>query len=111
MQLNLHTLSQQQGNGYSDTYTEPDFKAQSILIRVTAISVDLLGNIVFRLQHSPDDSNWSDVPSLATGNISTTGTTSITRDPAFACFDHMRLAWTFTNANSVTFYGAVLGVK
>lgn len=112
MQIILHASAQRQGTGNSDGYTEPDFKARSILIRVTAISVNLLGNITFRLQHSADgSSDWLDVPGMATGAISSTGTTNLTIDPGFACFDNLRLAWTFNNANSVTFYGAALGTK
>lgn len=111
MQLILHTSQQEQGNGNSTGYVEPDFKLRSILIKVTAISINLLGSITFKLQHSADGSDWLDVPNAATGNISAIGTTTLTIDPAFACFDNMRIAWTFNNANSVTFYGAVLGTK
>lgn len=111
MQLVLHPSAQEQGNGNSSTYIEPDFKIRSVLVRVTNISVNLLGSITFRLQHSADGSDWLDVPNAATGNISATGTTTITIDPGFACFDNLRLAWTFNNANSVTFYGAALGSK
>lgn len=111
MQLELHPSAQRQGNGTSEGYTEPDFKVRSILIRVTAISVNLLGNVTFKLQHSADGSDWLDVPNVVTGAISATGTTTITIDPGFACFDNLRLSWTFNNANSATFFGAALGSK
>jgi len=111
MQILLHPSAQRQGNGSSDEYIEPDFKARSILIRVTAISVNLLGSITFRLQHSADGSDWLDVPNMLTGAISATGTTTLTVDPGFACFDHLRISWTFNNANSVTFSGSALGTK
>lgn len=111
MQLIVHPSNQEQSTGSSEIYTEPDFKVRSILIRVTAISINLLGNITFKLQHSVDGSDWLDVPGAVTGAITTTGLTTITIDPAFACFNSMRFAWTFTNANSATFYGAVLGTK
>lgn len=111
MQLVLHPSSQEQSTGYSEIYTEPDFKIRSVVIKITAISVNLLGTITFKLQHSIDGSDWVDVPGATTQGINATGLTTITIDPEFACFNSMRLAWTFTNANSTTFYGAVLGTK
>lgn len=111
MQIVIHPSAQKQGTGSTETYTEPDFKVRSILIAITAISVNLLGNVTFRLQHSLDGSDWVDVPGAATGNLSATGKTTVTIDPAFACFDNLRFAWTFNNANSVTFSGAALGTK
>lgn len=111
MQVDLHVSAQEQGSGSSDTYTEPSFRARSMVIKITAISVNLLGTVTFKLQHSPDGSTWFDVPSMTTTGLSATGTTIVSVDPTFSCFDNLRLMWTFTNANSVTFYGAVLGDK
>lgn len=111
MQLILHESSQVQASGNSGLFTEPDFYVRSILIKISAISVNLLGNISFKLQHSSDGDDWIDVPNAATGNLSSTGTTTITIDPSFQCLNNLRLVWTFTNANSVTFFGAVLGSK
>lgn len=111
MQIDLHASGQEQGTSSSATYTEPGFRARSLVIKIAAISVDLLGTIVFKLQHSPDGSTWFDVPSMTTTGLSAVGTTMVTVEPPFSCFDNLRLAWIFTNANSVTFYGAILGDK
>lgn len=111
MQIDLHPSSQEQATGNTDTYSEPNFRARSMVVKITAISVQLLGTITFKLQHSPDASTWFDVPSMTTTGLSATGTTIVSVDPTFSCFDNLRLVWTFNNANSVTFYGAVLGDK
>jgi len=109
MQRILQPLAQRQGNGYSATYGEPGFRANSLLIRITNISVNSLGSIVFKLQHSADGSDWLDVPGLTTQGLSTVGATTVTVNPPFACLDYMRIAWVFNNANRVTFYGVMLG--
>lgn len=111
MQIPLHPSTQEQATGSSDTYVEPNFLVRSMVIQVTAISIQLLGNVVFKLQHSPNGSDWFDVPNVTTTGISATGSTTISVSPSFCCFDYMRIAWTFSNTNSVTFYGAVLGDK
>lgn len=111
MQIDLHASAQEQATGYSDTFTEPNLKARSMVIKISAISVNLLGTVTFKLQHSPDEATWFDVPSMTTTGLSATGTTIVSVDPTFSCFDNLRLAWTFANANSVTFYGAALGDK
>ena len=111
MQIILRDLEQSQSSNNSETYTEPNFKVSNLVIKVTGLSVNLLGSVVFKLQHSFDGSDWIDVPGLTTGAISVTGVTTLSIDPEFSCFDHLRLAWTFNNANSVTFYGVALGTR
>lgn len=111
MQLILHDLAQSQSSNVSATYSEPDFKISSLVIKITGISINILGSITFKLQHSFDGQDWVDVPNFVTGNITTTGTTTVSVDPSFSCFNHLRLSWTFNDANSVTFYGAALGNK
>lgn len=111
MQLILHELEQSQSSNNSTVYTEPNFKLRSLVIRVTAISINLLGSVTFKVQHSFDGNDWIDIPNTTTGAISATGSTTLNVSPEFSCFDHVRLAWTFNNMNSVTFYGAVLGNK
>jgi len=111
MQIDLHPSAQEQATGNSDSIMEPNFCARSVVVKITAISVNLLGTITFKLQHSPDNETWFDVPSMTTVGLSAVGTTIVSVDPTFSCFDNMRLAWTFNNANSVTFYSSVLGSK
>lgn len=111
MQIILHESAQRTATGNSGTYTEPDFKVRSIFIKVSQISLGLLGNVTFKLQHSENGEDWIDVPNLTTGGITATGNTTLTLDPSFATFDNVRLAWTFNNANSVTFIAATLGAK
>lgn len=111
MQVILHPSGQEQGTGSSDLFTEPGFSARSIIIKVSAISINLLGNVTLKLQHSADGTDWIDVPNAATGGLTGTGTTTVTISPAFECMNHLRLVWTFSNANSITFFGAALGTK
>lgn len=111
MQISLHDSAQEQATGNGITVTEPNFRARSMVVKITTVSVNLLGTITFKLQHSPDNAVWFDVPSMTTTGLSATGTTIVSVDPTFSCFDNLRLSWTFNNANSVTFYGAVLGDK
>lgn len=111
MQINLHTAEQRTTTGNGDVSTEPGFQARSLIVSISQISVNLLGSVLFKVQHSLDGSTWIDVPNLATSSLSTTGTVTITISPMFSTMDNLRLAWTFTNANSVTFIAAVTGDK
>lgn len=111
MQIILHDSAQRTATGQTTGYTEPDLKVRSLLIKVTQISVNLFGNVSFKLQHSDDGTDWTDIPNLITGTITAVGNTTLTLDPSFATLDHIRLVWTFANANSVTFQGTILGTK
>lgn len=111
MQLTLHESSQETATGNSTQWTEPGFEVRSLVIDVTQLSLNLLGNVMFKLQHSADGTNWFDVSNLATGNLTATGSVIVSLSDNFPTLNHIRLAWTFTNANSVTFTGVVLGVK
>jgi hypothetical protein len=111
MQLILHSSSQETTTGNSGDYIEPDFAAIALIINVSAISLQLFGNIVMKVQHSADGSNWFDIPNLATGNITATGALTVSLAGGFATGDHIRLVWTFTNANSITFTAFAVGVK
>lgn len=111
MQLTLHPSAQETATGSTNDYIEPNLQIRSIIINVSQISVNLFGNITFRVQYSPDGTNWFDVPNLATGNITATGVVIVSLAEDFPTLDHIRMAWTFTNANSVTFTGTISGVK
>ena len=111
MQLLLHASAQRTGTGQTDGYTEPDFKVRSLWINVSQISVNLLGSITIKVQHSENGSEWTDVPNLTTGGLSSTGKTTISLDPSFATLDNLRIVWTFNNANSITFTAIILGAK
>jgi len=111
MQLLLHSSAQETASGSTAAITEPNLSTRSIIIDVTQVSVNLFGNVTFRVQHSADGTNWFDVPNLGTGSITTTGSVIISLSQDFPTFQYIRLAWTFTNANSVTFSGYILGVN
>lgn len=111
MQVTLHSSAQETENGQTNEYVEPNLRIRSIVINVSQISVNLFGNITFKVQYSADGSNWFDIPNLATGNITATGTVIVSLSEDFPTLDHIRMVWTFNNANSVTFTGIVSGVK
>lgn len=111
MQIVLHPSSQEQGTGNGDTLTEPNVSVRALIVSITGISVNLLGNITFKVQHSLDGSAWVDVPNFATAGLSATGSVTVGLSPAFATFDNIRVVWTFSNANSVTFTATVTGDK
>lgn len=107
----LHASGQEQATGNGMTCPELGLVAQSLVVSVTAISLNLLGSVSFKVQHSADDSEWFDVPGLATGNLNSTGKTTIFIDPAIALMASQRVVWTFNNANSVTFAAYLTGTK
>lgn len=111
MQVVLHTSSQETANGNGTEAIEPGLACTALIVSVSQISVNLLGNITIKIQHSVDGTNWFDVPNLATGNLTATGGTTVTLAGAFATGDHIRVVWTFNNANSITFTAFVVGVK
>lgn len=109
MQIIIQTPTTVSVSGSSTPIIEPEINLQLLTITLTAISVGLFGNIRFVVQHSPDGSNWYDIPNAATGNLSTGGGISILLTPSVALFDHMRLMWTCTNVDSATFSASVTG--
>lgn len=111
MQVGLHSSAQRTGNGNGDDIIEPGFQARALIINVSQISVNLLGSISFKVQHSFDGSDWSDIPNLATAGLTGVGITTVAISPVFSCLNHIRVVWTFGNANSVTFVAVVTGDK
>lgn len=111
MQFTLHPSAQESASGQTAAIIEPNLSTHSIIVDVTQISLNLLGNITFKIQHSADGTNWFDIPSLSTGTITTTGAVIVSLSQNFPTFQYVRMTWTFTNANSVTFTGYVLGVN
>lgn len=111
MQLTLHESAQETASGSTSVIVEPNLRTRSIIVNVTQISINLFGNVTFKVQHSADGTNWFDVPSLGTGNITTTGAVIVSLSEDFPTFSYIRMSWTFTNANSVTFSGFILGVN
>lgn len=107
----LHLSGQEQATGNGDASPEPSLIAQNFIVIVTQISLNLLGNVVFKVQHSADKSSWLDVPNMATGGITATGTTTVSLNPSVALLDYQRVVWTFSNANSVTFSAYLTGAK
>lgn len=111
MQLTLHASQQETETGNGSTNTEPGFQIRALIVNVTQISVNLLGTVTFKVQHSDDGSTWIDIPNLSTSGLSATGAVTIAISPVFSCLDSLRVVWTFTNANSVTFIATVTGDK
>lgn len=111
MQLNLHTSSQRMATGNGETYVEPGFQVRALVVNISQISVNLLGTVTFKVQHSADGTDWADLPNLATSGLSSTGIVTVSISPVFSCLDNLRVVWTFNNANSVTFTAFVTGDK
>lgn len=111
MQILLHPSAQEVATGNSDDAIEPNFAITALVIDVTQISAQLFGNVTMKVQYSLDGTNWFDIPNLATGNITATGAMTISLSGGFATGDHLRVVWTFNNANSITFTAFALGVK
>lgn len=107
----LHESQQEQATGNGVASPEPALTAQSLLISVTAISINLLGSVSFKVQHSADAEIWFDVPNLATGAITATGKTTISLNPSFSTLDYQRIVWTFNSANTITFAAYLTGIK
>lgn len=111
MQLSLHSSTQRTGTGNGDIYTEPGFQIRALVVNISQISVNLLGSVTFKVQHSADGSDWADVANLATAGLSATGIVTVSISPVFSCLDNLRVVWTFNNSNSVTFTAFVTGDK
>lgn len=107
----LHISGQEQATGNGYTSPEPALVVQNLIVSVSQISVNVLGSVSFKAQHSADGSTWIDIPNLATGNITNVGTTTISLNPVCAVLDYQRVVWTFNNANSVTFVAYLTGTK
>lgn len=107
----LHASGQEQATGNGDGSPEPGIIAQNFIVVVTQISINLLGSVAFKVQHSADNSNWIDVPNMSTGAIAATGTTTVSINPSVCVLDYQRVVWTFNNANSVTFAAYLTGAK
>lgn len=111
MQIILHPSTQETATGATSLYVEPDFAITALVVSVSQISLQLLGNVTMKVQYSADGTNWFDVPNLSTGNITATGSMTVSLAGGFATGDNVRLSWTFNNANSITFTAFALGVK
>ena len=110
MQLLIHNSEQRIANGDSGDYIEPDFLVSRLVLNVSQISVNLLGSITLKAQCSPDGSTWFDIPNLSS-TLSATGAVAVNLSSPFRAGDHLRVVWTFANANSVTFSAYLVGEK
>lgn len=112
MTIVYHPSAQETASGNSSANIEPGLKLKSLVVSVSQISVNVLGGIVLKLQHSADGTDWFDVPNFATGSLTGTGNVTVAiTDDAFVVADFTRLVWTFTNANSITFVAFATGTK
>lgn len=109
MQIQVHDSAQRTGNGSSTTYIEPDFNVSRLVVIVSQISVNLLGSIAIKAQCSPDGETWLDIPNLATGGLSAAGAVTVNLSAPFRAGDNLRVTWTFSNANSITFEAFLVG--
>lgn len=109
MQIDIHESAQRTSNGSSSDYIEPDFNVCRLVVVVSQISVNLLGSISIKAQCSPDGETWLDIPNLATGGLSATGAVTVNLSAPFRAGDHLRVTWTFNNANSITFAAYLVG--
>lgn len=111
MQLLIKDSSQVTATGNSGDYVEPNFNIARLVIDVSQISVNLLGSITIKAQCSPDGENWFDIPNLSTGGLTATGAVTVNLSSLFRAGDHLRIVWTFSNANSITFKAYLVGEK
>lgn len=111
MQVTLHDSVQETATGNGSLVTEPNLCPRTLMVNVSQISLGLLGNVVIKVQHSYDGSVWIDVPNLTTGNITTTGLVAIALSSTADIADNLRVVWTFSNANSITFTAVAVGTK
>lgn len=111
MQLLIKESSQVSDTGNSGDYVEPNFDIARLIVDVSQISVNLLGNVIIKVQCSPDGINWFDIPNLATSGLTTTGAVTVNLSSLFSAGDHLRIVWTFSNANSITFKAYLVGEK
>ena len=103
VQVQLQPVMQRQASGNGASKNEPNLSVQSLIIMVSQINVQALGSVTFKVQHSPDNIGWLDVPGLTTGAITGPGNTTVTLNSMFVLCDFQRIVFTFTNANIVTF--------
>lgn len=111
MQVSLHDSSQETSSGSGSIATEPNLRPRTLIVNVSQVSVNLLGSITIKVQHSYDGANWLDIPNLATGGITATGIVSVVLTSSSDVADNLRVVWTFANANSITFTAVVVGAK
>jgi len=111
MQLLLHPLNQEITSGNGEVIIEPGFIVTALVVNITQISTQDLGNVIIKVQCSVDNNNWLDVPNLITGNLSATGVITITLSGGFPTGDYVRIFWTFNDADSITFESFCLGAK
>lgn len=110
MQLLIHDSAQRTGNGDSGDYIEPNFVISRLVLSVSQISVNLLGSVAIKAQCSPDGTTWFDIPNLSS-TLSATGAVAVNLSSPFRAGDHLRVVWTFANANSITFSAYLVGEK
>ena len=113
MNIIFHSSSQETATGNSSANIEPGLKLKTLVVSVSAITPGILGNVVIKVQHSPDGTNWFDVPNLSTSNLTIAGSVTIAiTDDSFAAADYTRLVWTFNGtASAITFFAFVTGEK
>lgn len=111
MQVILHDSSQETSTGNGSIVTEPNLRPRTLIVNVSQISINLLGNVTIKVQHSYDGSSWLDVPNLATGGLTSTGIVSVVLTSSSDIADNLRVVWTFSNSNSITFTAVVVGAK
>ena len=111
MQLLLHESAQETATGDGPNIIEPDLKISGLIVDVSQISINLLGSITIKVQHSIDGTSWFDVPNLATAGLTATGKVFVGLSSPFIASNYLQVAFTFANANSITFAAYVLGEK
>lgn len=111
MQLLLHESTQQTETGDGPNIVEPNLKVSGLIVSVSQISVNLLGSITIKVQHSPDGSTWFDIPNLATTGLTATGSVYVGLSSPFIASNYLQIAYTFANSNSITFSAYLVGEK
>lgn len=111
MQLLLHESAQRTATGDGPDLVEPNLKVSGLIVDVSQISINLLGNVTIKVQHGPDGNTWFDIPNLATAGLTATGKVFVGLSSPFIASNYVQVAYTFSNANSITFSAYLVGEK
>lgn len=111
MQLILHESAQETASGDGPNIIEPDVRVSGLVVDVSQISINLFGSVTIKVQHSVDGTNWFDIPNLATAGLTATGKVFVGLSSAFIASNYLQVAFTFNNANSITFQAYLIGEK
>jgi hypothetical protein len=94
MVITLHPSQAETVTGNSVANSGVDTEAIALFVNVTAVS-GTSPTLVVKLQEGVDGTNWADIPSFATGSLTTTGLTRVAVPTVgLKLADKIRAVWT-----------------